>query len=478
MGGEVFVCGENTRDNPPGRLAGLIALTFQSPDDQLFSNSVEAEIAFGPEHMGLKPAEIDARITQALEAADAGHLRHRLVDELSGGEKQRIAIAAALALRPAVLVLDEPTSELDPVAADDLIGMLRGLNTGRGMTVLVVEHRLERLYGTMSRLVVLDRGRIALDGTPDEVFSRDLAALGLAAPPVVAFRKRFGTGPYVGMWQSKLLSHPSIRGRCAVSLRNVEFAYPQAGAKTLDGVTLDFFRGEIAVIMGANGSGKTTLIKHFNGLLRPDRGEVFVDGQPTTGRTVAQISRQAGIVFQSPDRQLFAETVWDELAFGPANTGTSPTEIERSVAETAGALEISPLLREPPFLLSGGEKQRTAIGSVLTLQPLALALDEPTLGLSHGMKERLAAILRSLATSGRAIVVVTHDVEFAAAHADRVVVLNGGRVAADGSPREVLASEDLLRSSSLHMPQAMVIGKSIGLEGVLSLDEIIGGGQK
>jgi len=475
MGGEVFVCGHDTRDHLPGRLAGLVALTFQSPDDQLFSNSVESEIAFGPEHMGLKPGEIDARITQALEAADAGHLRRRLVDELSGGEKQRVAIAAALALKPSVLVLDEPTSELDPAAAADLIAMLHRLNRDQGMTVLVVEHRLERLYGTMSRLVVLSRGKVALDGAPDEVFSHDLTMFGLAVPPVAAFRQRFGAGPYAGTWRSEPCSRPASRGRCALAVRNVEFKYSRKGKKTLDGVTLDFFCGEIAVIMGANGSGKTTLIKHFNGLLRPDRGEVLVDGQPTTGRTVAQIARQAGIVFQSPDRQLFAETVHDELAFGPANIGMSPRGIEEAVKEAVGALEINALLCDPPFMLSGGEKQRVAIGSVLTLRPLLLALDEPTLGLGHGMKERLAAILRSLATSGRAIVVVTHDVEFAAAHADRVVVLAGGRVAADGSPREVLASEDLLRSSSLNMPQAMALGKSIGLAGVLSLDEIVRG---
>ncbi|HEY3273036.1 MAG TPA: ABC transporter ATP-binding protein [Methanocella sp.] len=475
MGGEVFICGNNTRDHPPGWLAGLVALTFQSPDDQLFSNSVEAEIAFGPEHMGLKPSEIDARIAQALEAADAGHLRRRLVDELSGGEKQRVAIAAALALKPSVLVLDEPTSELDPVAAADLIAMLHRLNRDQGMTVLVIEHRLERLYGTMSRLVVLNRGKVVLDGPPDDIFSHDLAPLGIAVPPIAAFRKRFGAGPYAGTWRSEPRSRPSARGRCAVAIRNVEFTYSRAGKKTLDGVTLGFFCGEVAVIMGANGSGKTTLIKHFNGLLRPDRGEVYIDGRPIAGRTVAQIARQAGIVFQSPDRQLFAETVHDELAFGPGNSGMNGGEIERSVTETADSLEIGLLLREPPFMLSGGEKQRVAIGSVLTLHPLVLALDEPTLGLGHGMKERLAAILRSLATSGRAIVVVTHDVEFAAAHADRVIVLAGGRVAADGSSREVLASEDLLRSSSLHMPQAMAIGKSVGLEGVLSLDEICQG---
>jgi energy-coupling factor transport system ATP-binding protein len=475
MGGEVIVCGKNTRDHPPGQLAGSVALAFQCSDDQLFSNSVEAEIAFGPEHMGLEPIEIDRRISWALEAAGAGPLRRRLVDELSGGEKQRIAIAAALALKPSIMILDEPTSELDPMAADGLIGMLGRLNRDRGMTVLVMEHRLERLYGAMTRLIVMERGRIALDGAPDDVFGGDLSAFGIAAPPAAAFRMLYGPGPYPGPWRAAPDGRAAPRGKRAISLRDVDFAYPKTGQKTLDGVSIDFFCGEIAVIMGANGSGKTTLIKHFNGLLRPDRGEVIVGGEPAKGKTVAQIARSAGIVFQNPDLQLFAESVFDELAFGPANTGMSPRDIEKAVKDTAGALDIGSLLHESPFTLSGGEKQRVAIGSVLTAGPMAVALDEPTLGLGHGMKERLAVNLRALAASDHAIIVVTHDVEFAAAHADRVIVLAGGHVLADGRPREVLTAEAVLRAASLHLPQAAAIGRSLGLDGVLDIGEIVRG---
>jgi energy-coupling factor transporter ATP-binding protein EcfA2 len=475
MDGEVIVGGKNTRDHSPGQIAGTVAMAFQCPDDQLFSNSVEAEIAFGPEHMGLEPEEIDRRISWALEAAGAVPLRRRLVDELSGGEKQRVAIAAVLALKPSILVLDEPTSELDPLAADDLIGMLSGLNRQHGMTVLIMEHRLERLYGTMTRLIVMDRGRIALDGPPDEVFGGDLRKFGIALPPAAAFRKLYGPGPYPGPWRVMPDGHAVPHGKCAISLNGVEFAYPKTGQKTLDGISLDFFCGEIAVIMGANGSGKTTLIKHLNGLLRPDRGVVTVDGEPTKSKTVAQIARRAGIVFQNPDLQLFAESVFDELAFGPANSGMSPEGIGKAVRDTAEALEISMLLNEPPFTLSGGEKQRVAIGSVLTMSPLAIALDEPTLGLGHGMKERLAAILRALASSGHAVIVVTHDVEFAAAHADRVIVLSQGRVLADGRSRDVLTAEATLHTASLQMPQAAAIGRSLGLDGVLGIEDIIRG---
>jgi len=473
MSGVVLVCGKDTRDHPPGELAGTVALTFQSPDDQLFSNSVEAEVAFGPEHMGIEPDEIDGRISWALEAAGAGPLRRRLVDELSGGERQRVAIAAVLALKPSVLILDEPTSELDPKAADGLIGILGRLNRDQGMTVLVMEHRLERLYGTMTRLIVMDKGRIVLDGAPDDVFCQDLRPYGIAPPPAAAFRRLYGPGPYPGPWHMAPDGHMVPRGRRAISLKGVEFSYPRTRRKTLDDISLDFYCGEIAVIMGANGSGKTTLIKHLNGLLRPDRGEVEVDGEPLSGKTVAQAARKAGIVFQNPDLQLFAETVHDEMAFGPANAGMGRDDAEKAVSKAAASLDIGSLLNEPPFTLSGGEKQRVAIGSVLTMEPLAIALDEPTLGLGHGMKEKLAAILRSLTASGRAVVVVTHDVEFAAAHADRVIILAGGRVVADGSPREVLNNENVLDVASLNMPQAAAIGRSLGLDSVLGINDIV-----
>jgi energy-coupling factor transport system ATP-binding protein len=475
MEGEVVVCGKNTREHPPGELAGTVALTFQSPDDQLFSNSVEAEVAFGPEHTGLEPAEIGRRISWALDAAGAGPFRRRLVDELSGGERQRVAIAAVLALKPSVLILDEPTSELDPKAADGIIGMLGGLNRYQGMTILVMEHRLERLYGTMTRLIVMDRGHIMLDGAPDDVFSHDLRPYGIVPPPAAAFKIRYGPGPYPGPWHIAPDGHVTPRGKRAISVKGLEFSYPRTKNKTLDGISLDFYCGEIAVIMGANGSGKTTLIKHLNGLLRPDRGEVEVDGEPVEGRTIAQVACKAGIVFQNPDMQLFAESVHDELAFGPANLGMAREEIEKTVTRSAESLDIGPLLHESPFTLSGGEKQRVAIGSVLTMGPRAIALDEPTLGLGHGMKEKLGAILRSLSASGRAIIVVTHDVEFAAAHADRVIVMAGGRVAADGRPQEVLNNEAILRTASLNMPQAAAIGRQLGLDGVLVIDDIVRG---
>jgi energy-coupling factor transport system ATP-binding protein len=471
MTGEVIVAGMNTRDHSPGAIAGKIAMTFQNTDDQLFSNSVEAEIAFGPEHMGLKPAEIDARIAAALEAAGAGHLRDRPVDELSGGEKQRIAIASSLALMPEALLLDEPTSELDPAAAFDLIDMLRKINRAQGTTIVIVEHRLERLHGIASRLVVMDRGRIAIDCAPEEAYDIGLGRYGVFEPPAATFSRRFG-GATGGKWVARTHDRPKSRGRCLISLKDVSFAYQKSATLALDGITLDLYGGELAVIMGANGSGKTTLVKHMNGLLRPDRGSIIVDGEDIAGRTTAWASRKVGVVFQNPDHQLFAETVYDELAFGPKNLGVPADTIKSQVDGAAQRLDIGSMLHGSPFTLSGGEKQRVAIASTLTLDPVILVLDEPTLGLNHGLKEKLAAILATLTAAGRAVVVVTHDMEFAAAHADRVSVMSNGRIIRDGDARQVLTDESLAAVASLHLPQAAVIGKSIGLDHILRIEEI------
>jgi len=461
----------NTRDYPPGMLAGKIATTFQNSDDQLFSNSVEAEVAFGPEHMGLSLPEIEARITMALKLLGAESLRHRLVDELSGGEKQRIALASSMALMPEVLLLDAPTSELDPAAAFGLIETLHKINREQGTTIVMVEHRLERLHGIASRLVVMDRGRIVVDGTPEEAFDLGIGRFGVLEPPAAAFTRKFGDASG-GRWLARLKDRTGSRGRCLLSMKDVSFTYQKSDSAALDGITLDLYAGELAVVMGANGSGKTTLVKHLNGLLRPDSGRILVAGEDIAGKTTAWASRRVGVVFQNPDHQLFAETVHDELAFGPRNLGLAGDLIKSRVSGMAGRLGIEDKLHGSPFTLSGGEKQRVAIASVLTMGPMLLALDEPTLGLNYGLKEKLAEILRALKAAGHAVVVVTHDVEFAAAHADRVVVLSKGGIVRDGDARQVLTDGDLAAAASLHLPQATIIGRSVGLDNVLSIDEI------
>jgi energy-coupling factor transporter ATP-binding protein EcfA2 len=483
MEGEVIVCGLNTKEHEVFEFAPHLCMVFQDPDSQLFSNNVESEIAFGPENLGLSRREVEARISWAVSAIGIEHLRHRLIEELSGGEKQRVAIASAIAMKPEILVLDEPTSELDPTGAFLLIDTLRVLNADVGMTVILVEHRIERLLGVMKRLIVLKEGSLVYDGTPEEVFRNELGDMGVFVPPLVRFSQKFGLPLYRSVddlnrgdgWRSEFAGvHNSRSGEPAVSVRNLVYRYPsRKSPDALNGVSLDFYRGEFTVIMGGNGSGKTTLIKHLNGLLRPTRGKVIVDGVNIEDKTIAEVGRKVGLVFQNASYQLFEETIYNELAFAPKNVGLSEEEVAECVNDVAGSLRLTELgLSSSPLVLSGGEMQRVAIAGILTLSPEVIVLDEPTLGLDRGLKDKLAAMLNRLKAEGKAIIVVTHDVEFAARHAERVILLSNGKVIGDGSAREMLTSQDLIEAASLHLPQATEIGNRLGLGNVLSVEEI------
>ena len=487
MDGEVTVCGMNTTEHEVFEFAPHLCMVFQDPDNQLFSNDVESEIAFGPENLGLSRQEVAERISLAISSIGIEHLRDRLIDGLSGGEKQRVAIASAIAMKPEILVLDEATSELDPTGAFLLMDALKRLNKEFGITVILVEHRIERLLCVMKRLIVLKKGKITCDGPPEEVFQTGLRDTGVFVPPLVQFSKKFGfplhqyqsvhdLNPCCG-WRSIFNDGGSGGSRSrepVASLKNVFYKYPRTKNQgALSGVTLNFYCGEFTVIMGENGSGKTTLIKHLNGLLRPNKGEVILNGENITNKTIAEAGRTVGLVFQNASYQLFEETIYGELAFAPKNIGLSDDEIADCVNGIATSLGLEELgLSSSPLVLSGGEMQRVAIAGILTLSPEVIVMDEPTLGLDHGLKDKLAAMLNWLKAENRAIIVVTHDVEFAAAYAERVVLMSKGEIIGDGSARDVLTSEELVKEASLHLPQATEIGKRLGLSNVLSVDEI------
>ena len=478
--GDVIVNGKSTRDWDVSELSSRIGTVFQDPENQLLANAVDTEVAFGPENLGLSPKEIEHRVTGALSAAGISCLRYRMVDELSGGEKQRVAIAAALAMKPEILVLDEPTSEIDPAGAQSLIDTLKDLNIKEGLTIVLIDHRIERLLGAMSRLLVLDKGMIVYDGLPEDVFKNDLSLMGVFMPPLVRFSRTFRLPYYRNVddiimsraWRANMVKRGAEHGDMIASVRDIHYRYPGANTEALKGVSIDIYRGEILAIMGANGSGKTTLVKHLNGLFRPSQGKVMLNGLDIEGRTVAENSRTVGYVFQNVNHQLFEETVLGELMFAPANMGISPDIAAgqaRAVAASLGLTERE--LASSPFLLSGGEKQRVAIASSLIMSPDIVVLDEPTLGMNHGIKEKLAAILQKIRADCKAVVLVTHDVEFAAEYADRVILMSGGKVIADDNVRDVLTSGQT-GIASLHPPQATEIGKRLGVSGVLSVEEL------
>jgi len=357
MDGTVTVSGMNTLQHGVHILTGKVGIIFQEPESQLFSMNVEEEVSFGPENLGVPPDEIRKRIDWALGVVRMEEFRQRSPFRLSGGQKQRVAIAAALSMMPQILVLDEPTSGLDPIGKMEVFSVVHDLKKMRNMTVVMVEHESEEIARFSDRVAVMNDGKIILEGTPRDVFSRTrtLTDIGLNIPQVCELSERLNLkfqprNPYSFLTIQEAedgirghFSKSKTHGRAvadsgrsktepnatsdnepaSVRVENLHFGY-EKGIEVLRGIDLTIRKGECVAIVGQNGSGKTTLVKHFNGLLRPTSGEVTVDGVDTSGKTVAQLSKTVGYLFQNPDHQIFSTSVEEEIAFGPKNLGVVP----------------------------------------------------------------------------------------------------------------------------------------------------------
>lgn len=454
--GRLQVHGLDPVQSTPRTMSRHVGFVFQDPEAQFVMDRVEDEIAFALEQAALSPATMRLRVEETLDLLDLAHLRDRALTSLSGGERQRVAIGAVLALRPAILVLDEPTSQLDPQAAEDLLTALVRLNSDLGLTIMLAEHRLERVLPFVDRLLYLEAGGATLhSGEPRALLPQiDLV------PPLVQVAKGLGWEPLPltvkeGLRFSRQLGLPAQPiEREAMPLRQDQ---PVLAVKSLTvtygaqvvvkAVNLALWPGEIVVLMGRNGAGKTTLLRSLVGLVRPQHGTVSVNGRTIAGRTVAAICRDVGYLPQDPNALLFADSVRDELQItlrnhGLAGTPQADTVIDNLLAE----LGLTTRATRYPRDLSVGERQRTALAAILVTTPAILLLDEPTRGLDYLAKAALINLLQGLARQGKAILVVTHDVELAAALAARVVMMSQGEVIADGTPTSVLATSPLFAS--------------------------------
>ena len=459
--GRVTVDGVETIKSSTRELAERVGFVFQDPENQLVSLDVEREVAFGLENLALPRDLIAKRLEEALDALGIAGLRRRQLNELSGGEKQKVAIASVLALHPAVLILDEPTSELDPKGAEDVLSVITRLNDELGLTIILVEHRLDRVLQYADRLIVMEAGQIAVDGPVREVMTRDyqkLADTGIGIPPVIRLFQELRTPEDTGdvpltvkegrAQLGKLIrkdrkppppSHEeSTKTMPVIKVEHLSHSYP-TGQTALRNVSLTIGGGEFVAVMGRNASGKTTLVKHLNRLLEPTEGTVRVMGRDTRQATTAELAREVGFVFQNPNDHLFADTVAEEIAFTLKQLGYDAPEIARRTDEVLTQFRLTEYRGHYPRNLSGGEKQRVALASVLAAQPRILVLDEPTRGLEYHLKSELMQFLSEYRRQGNTVILVTHDVEIAAEYAARVVILSEGKVVVDGEKHDVLA---------------------------------------
>lgn len=443
-----------------------LGLVFQNPDDQIVTSVVADDVAFGPENLGVPRAQISVRVARELRRVAMEKYAHADPSRLSGGQRQRVCIAGALAMEPAVLVLDEPSSLLD-VRGRAAIMRVMGRLAAAGATLVHVTHFMDEALAA-DRVVVMQHGHVALEGTPDEVFAAKNAqvieALGLEMPfearLAVALRQAGAAGGAIVAPGAPSDKKPAACAHTAEPLailaRNLGFSYGP-GAQALDGVSLEVPVRATTAIVGQTGSGKSTLLRLLCGLEAADAGSLTVCGiNAATKRGRRQVRRAVGYVMQHPERQLFAQTVAEDVAFGPRNQGLSAAEVEGRVAHALDLVGLADRRDASPFELSGGQQRLAAIAGVLAMEPELLVLDEPTAGLDPRGRARLRALMADLAAHGVTLLQVTHSMEDAA-RADHVVVLDQSHVLAAGTPAEVFcpANEPQLTAVGLGLPRPL-----------------------
>jgi len=438
--GRIELLGQDTAGLSLARISQMVGTVLQDPERQILGTRVLHEVAFGLENLGLSRNEIRARVEQALEYLNITSLRDRETFHLSGGEKQKVALAGVLAMRPRVLILDEPLASLDPASAHETLDFVRRL-ADEGMTVLMVEHRVEDVLRIRpDRVLFMAEGGIRFLG-PAEAMTEavDYHDVKLPAPLIIA-RSRHEPAPVP---VEPVLRHLAAPGEPIVRFEHASFAY-EPGRPVLHDISLDIHHGDIIAVLGPNGAGKTTLVKHAIGLLKPTEGRVLVDGRDTHALSVAQIAATLGYVFQSPSHMLFAPTVHDELAFGPRNLRHDPAQIEKEVIHALDVVNLPGRENDPPLAMSFGQQKRVSIAAVLAMRSRVLVMDEPTAGQDYrNVLDFMDAIVQM--PGFEAILFITHDVDLAVIYANRVLLVSDGRLAADGEPRAVLGDAERLR---------------------------------
>jgi len=464
----------------PREMSQIVGFVFQDPEAQFVVDRVEDEVAFSLENAALPKDEMEIRVEEALSLLELTQLRSRKLDTLSGGEIQRVAIAAALALKPNVLVLDEPTSQLDPHGAEEVLEALVQLNKQLGLTVILAEHRLERVLPYAGQIIYLS------DEYPGGLIDNPRAVMNKVElnPPLITLGKVFGWEPLPltvnearECAQQTRLKLPEVSKRSSserathtdklkpafIQAKGVEVRFGSIPA--LRGVDLSLYPGEITVMMGPNGAGKSTLLRTLVGLTPIQNGTIQVGGKDIAGRPVADICQQVGYLPQDPNALLFADTVMDELLITLRNHHLNISETNLHPRLLLDRLGLGDKSDCYPRDLSTGERQRVALGAVLVTHPGALLLDEPTRGLDYGAKQTLLKLLHAWRDEGMAILMVTHDVELAVQAADRIILLENGLVSADGSPKDVLAK------STTFTPQ---VAKVFPDQGWLTVNDVLG----
>lgn len=438
--GQVRVFGKRVNEMSMAELSQSVGTLLQDPERQIVGSYVLNEVAFGLENLGLPRGEILEKVDRTLEYLGISYLRDREVFNISGGEKQKIALAGILVMEPRILLLDEPLASLDPASSHEALQLFRRL-ADDGISVLLVEHRVDEVLAIQpERVLYLEQGKQVYFGDAQGLLDVvDYRRVKLPARAVL--RRARGAEPPPEL-------QPALPPRSAqplIDFQEVSFRYRPELPDVLHEVNFQVHPGDVIAVLGANGAGKTTLVKHALGLLKPTRGQVLLEGKDTRKLTVAQAAHTLGYVFQSPTQMLYAPTVEEELAFGPRNLSHPPEQIQKDVRWAIQTVHLEPELKSPPLALSFGQQKRVSIAAVLAMRSRILMMDEPTAGQDYwNYRSFMDAILQM--PGFEAILFITHDVDLAVIYANRILLVSNGRVAADGPPPEVLRDDEQLRA--------------------------------
>ena len=515
--GTLYVNGWDTKDESKlWKIRQNAGMVFQNPDNQIIATVVEEDVGFGPENLGVSTEEIWERVEKALSAVGMLEYRHSSPNKLSGGQKQRVAIAGVVAMKPKCIVLDEPTAMLDPNGRKEVLKTVKELNKQENVTVILITHHMNEVIDA-DKVFVMDSGKVVLEGTPREIFSKvsELKKLGLDVPQateiaynlkgkgidlgdcvlsIKEFKQRYKqvTGKDIASLNlqeshsrlddnldENLSDKENANKKLILEAKNLSYIYEEGTANekgALDEVSLNIHEGEFLAIIGHTGSGKSTLIQHLNGLMRADSGSIYFNGEDIYAKEFSMpfLRKHVGLVFQYPEHQLFETTVLTDVCFGPKNLGLSKDEVVEAAKKALKQVGLGEEYYEKsPFELSGGEKRRVAIAGVLAMNPEVLILDEPTAGLDPKGRDKILNQLKKLQTERNiAIVLVSHSMEDVAKYAERLVVMSGGKKLYDGACREVFSHYKELENIGLAAPQVTYLMAESGRT-VMTVDEAV-----
>jgi energy-coupling factor transport system ATP-binding protein len=437
--GDIQIYGKSAFQMTMSEISQAVGTILQDPERQILGSYVLNEVAFGLENLALPQEEIVKRVDETLRYLGINHLRDRETFSLSGGEKQKVALAGVLAMRPNILLLDEPLASLDPASANEALLLLRRL-ADEGISILLVEHRVEDVLSIHpDQVIYMEEGRQIYCGDPAGMMDVvDYHKIKLPAQAVIERARKEPAPVYQPVIQK--LSEPQP----IVQFNHVSFRYSEDLPEVLHDIHFEINKGDVIAILGHNGAGKTTLVKHILGLLKPTAGTVTLEGKDTRQTTVAQNAKTIGYVFQSPTQMLFAPTVAEELAFGPKNLKFDEETIQKSVSWAIQTVHMEEEMKNPPLSLSFGQQKRISIAAILAMRSRILMLDEPTAGQDYwNYVAFMDAIMQMPGFDS--ILFITHDVDLSVVYANRILLVYQGRIVADGSPAEVLKTEKLLR---------------------------------